>query len=70
MDFDSEIIVRWYWSGAALSQISTRVIYPENGRSSFRLWEDNVLITKMHTRLFFGMLLRFPKLIKRHFSNG
>lgn len=70
MDFDSEIIVRWFWSGAALRQLPTSVIYPEEGRSSFRLWQDNVLITRMHTRLFFGMLRRLPYLIKQRVLNG
>jgi glycosyltransferase involved in cell wall biosynthesis len=65
MDFDIEFIVRWLWAGYPLEQLQTRVIYPESGVSHFRLWRDNVLISWMHTRLFFGMLLRLPCLMGR-----
>ncbi len=63
MDFDCEFIVRWVWRGYALQQLQTRVIYPENGSSGFRIIRDNMLITWMHTRLFFGMLRRLPRLL-------
>ena len=65
MDYDGEFIVRWYWTGQPLVQIPTRVIYPTNGVSHFRIFKDNCLISWMHARLFFGMLLRIPKLLKR-----
>ncbi|WP_019028212.1 glycosyltransferase family 2 protein [Colwellia piezophila] len=68
MDFDTEIMVRLYWQGLDVKFLPTRVIYPEFGVSHFRAIEDNVRISWMHTRLFFGMLLRSPKLILRHFS--
>lgn len=58
MDFDPEILVRLYWDGVAILPLPTRVIYPEGGRSHFRLWLDNWLITRMHIRLVFGMLWR------------
>ncbi len=64
MEYDIEFIVRWYWTGQPLVQIPTRVIYPEHGLSHFRLVYDNCLIFYMHARLFFGMLLRLPKLLK------
>ena len=63
MDFDSEFIVRWVWRGHALQQLQTRVIYPEGNSSGFRIVRDNMLITWMHTRLFFGMLRRLPALL-------
>lgn len=63
MDYDPEFAVRWYWSGAAIVQQATRVIYPENGVSHFKLFTDNKLITLMHTRLFLGMLIRIPRLL-------
>ena len=66
MDFDVEFIVRWYWAGLPLEQLQTRVIYPENGVSHFRLWRDNALISRMHARLFFAMLPRIPTLLARH----
>lgn len=65
MDFDTEIAVRLYWSGMGVTNVPTRVRYPEDGVSHFRVWQDNVLISAMHTRLFFGMLLRAPKLLWR-----
>lgn len=65
MDYDGEFIVRWYWSGQPLVQIPTRVIYPKHGVSHFLLFKDNRLISWMHARLFFGMLIRLPKLLKR-----
>lgn len=67
MDFDIEIIVRLFWMGVPVENIATRVIYPEDGLSHFDLWRDNVRISKMHTRLFFGMLPRLPLLLWRKF---
>ncbi|MEZ8020466.1 glycosyltransferase [Vibrio splendidus] len=68
MDFDIEILVRLYWEGCDIDFVETRVIYPENGISHFDALWDNVKISWMHTRLFFGMLPRAPKLIARHFK--
>ena len=65
MDFDCDFIVRWFWRGYAVAQMESKVIYPVGGVSSFRLVRDNILITKMHTRLFFGMLWRLPGLLLR-----
>lgn len=68
MDFDTEIAVRLVWSGMGVANLPTRVRYPEDGVSHFRVWHDNLLISAMHTRLFFGMLLRAPLLLWRKFS--
>jgi glycosyltransferase involved in cell wall biosynthesis len=65
MDFDVEVLVRLHWRGVPVSWVPTRVIYPAGGVSQFRLFRDNVLITCMHTRLFFGMLWRAPRLLSR-----
>ncbi|MGI2259708.1 glycosyltransferase family 2 protein [Shewanella sp. GXUN23E] len=65
MDFDIEILVRSYWAGADIRFIPTRVIYPEGGISHFDALRDNVKISAMHTRLFFGMLPRIPTLLAR-----
>lgn len=67
MDFDIEIMVRLYWRNIECRFLPTAVDYPEHGVSHFRALEDNVLISWMHTRLFFGMLLRSPVLILRKF---
>ncbi|MFP1726846.1 glycosyltransferase family 2 protein [Lonsdalea quercina] len=65
MDFDTEIMVRLYWQGTASRFIETRVTYPDNGISHFDALRDNLRISWMHTRLFFGMLPRIPSLLFR-----
>lgn len=65
MDFDTDIMVRMYWDGTPVRLLPTRVIYPPGGRSNFRVWRDNWLISRMHARLFFGMLPRIPRLLAR-----
>ncbi|MBN1378375.1 MAG: glycosyltransferase family 2 protein [Gammaproteobacteria bacterium] len=67
MDFDTEILVRLYWSGLNISQLSTKVIYSRDIPSHFNMFADNIRMTLMHICLFFGMIVRIPKLIKRHF---
>ena len=63
MDFDPEFIVRWYWAGHEIVQLRTPVTYPADGVSHFLPWRDNKLISLMHAKLFFGMLLRLPRLL-------
>ncbi len=70
MDFDSEIMVRWSWRNHQVINQGTKVSYPIDGISHFLVWKDNALITKMHTRLFFGMLWRLPKLLTRNLSHA
>lgn len=65
MDFDTEVAVRLSWRGMPVISVPTRVIYPENGISNFRLWRDNLAISWMHIRLCAGMLARFPLLLYR-----
>lgn len=65
MDFDVEIAVRLIWRGVAVINQPTRVTYPSDGISHFRALHDNLLISWMHTRLFFGMLARAPLLLWR-----
>jgi glycosyltransferase involved in cell wall biosynthesis len=66
MNFDTDILVRLYWDGVPVVNLPTQVAYPADGVSHFRVWRDNVLITRMHTTLFFGMLLRLPRLLCRN----
>jgi glycosyltransferase involved in cell wall biosynthesis len=66
MDFDIDIVVRLYWQGVKAINLPVVVRYPDDGVSHFRLWHDNLMISKTHARLFFGMLIRSPKLILRH----
>jgi len=65
MEFDIEIAVRLHWRGVPFIAIPTRVTYPDDGTSHFRVLQDNWRITRMHTMLFFGMLLRLPVLLLR-----
>lgn len=65
MDFDTEIMVRLYWAGTPSRFIATRVTYPQDGVSHFDALHDNLRISWMHTRLFFGMLPRIPSLLRR-----
>lgn len=65
MDFDPEILVRMHWAGIPIIQRPTRVDYPRDGVSHFRGFHDNLLISWAHTRLFFGMLMRLPRLLQR-----
>lgn len=65
MDFDTEIMVRLYWRGHDAIFLPTRVRYPQDGISHFRILADNWRITRMHTRLVFGMLRRLPWLLTR-----
>lgn len=65
MDFDIDVLVRLYWDGVAIVNQPTRVRYPLDGVSHFDLWRDNLRISAIHTRLFFGMLPRLPLLLWR-----
>jgi glycosyltransferase involved in cell wall biosynthesis len=69
MDFDTDIIVRLFWRNIAIKQVQTRVIYRQGIPSHFDMLNDNLRITRMHTRLVLGMLIRLPTLITRKLSN-
>lgn len=68
MDFDTEIMVRMYWQGTDVLSLPTRVTYPADGVSHFDVWRDNLRISRMHARLFAGMLLRLPQLLWRRLA--
>ncbi len=65
MDFDIEILVRLLWDGIDIKSVPIKVTYHDDGISHFDAVQDNILISKMHARLFFGMLIRSPKLLLR-----
>lgn len=69
MAFDIDILVRHYWAKTPLLFIPSPVIYPMDGISHFKLLKDNVLISLLHCRLFFGMLIRIPQLLARALSH-
>ncbi|MEN5157842.1 glycosyltransferase family 2 protein [Achromobacter spanius] len=70
MDFDIAVLVRLHWRGVRMAWLPTRVVYPEGGISHFKGLQDNVLISRMHARLFFGMLARSPALLWRRLSRS
>ncbi len=64
MEFDVEILVRACWAGIELEFIPTRVDYPKEGLSHFRLIADNLRFARMHSVLTFealGRSLRPPR---------
>jgi len=64
MSFDIQIIVQLYWSGLSVISLPCQVSYPTGGISHFKMWEDNLKISWAHTRLFFGMLARIPRILQ------
>jgi len=70
MDFDTEILVRSIWQKIPIVKASTRVIYPVSGVSHFDYLRDNILITKMHTRLVITLLCQFPVRMYRSLRDG
>ncbi|MDO4641521.1 MAG: glycosyltransferase family 2 protein [Neisseria sp.] len=58
MDFDTEILIRLYWRGVKLQWVKTPIKYESGGVSHFRAFDDNLLISKMHARLFCEMVYR------------
>ncbi|MDF2465664.1 MAG: glycosyl transferase, family 2 [Ramlibacter sp.] len=67
-DFDPEAVVRMCWRGIKPVNLPATVKYfrpEEGGVSHFNYLRDNLLLTWMHSRLFFGFLLRLPLLLAR-----
>lgn len=65
MDFDTDIFVKLYWQGVSMRWLPTRVRYPTDGVSHFRMVLDNLRMTALHLRLIGGMVLRLPWLLGR-----
>jgi glycosyltransferase involved in cell wall biosynthesis len=67
-DFDAEAAVRLSWRGVPALNLPAPCRYfsaGEGGVSHFNYWRDNLLLTWMYTRLFFGFLMRLPVLLAR-----
>lgn len=70
-DFDPEAVVRLCWQGVKPINLAAKVSYfreDEGGVSHFNYLRDNILLTWMHTRLFFGFLVRLPMLLVKRWS--
>lgn len=71
MDFDIEILVKLHWMGIPMIFKEIKVYYPEDGSSHFRMLQDNLSISWIHTRLTIGAIIRSPYLLwKKFFSNA
>jgi len=70
MDFDTEILVKAVWSKTPLKFIDTPVRYLEQGASHFNYLHDNLMLIRLHSRLMFGMLTRFPMLLYRRLTEA
>jgi glycosyltransferase involved in cell wall biosynthesis len=68
MDFDTEILVRLVWRETPTKWLATRVSYPLDGVSHYRLVLDNARMTSLHVRLVLGMAVRLPVLLWRRFT--
>lgn len=68
MDFDTDIMVRLYWAGTESLFLPTKVRYPEDGVSHYRMLRDNLRMFWLHLRLDAGMLLRAPALVRRNLA--
>jgi glycosyltransferase involved in cell wall biosynthesis len=62
MGFDIDILVRLYWQKTPLKFFPVTVTYPKDGISHFHLVRDNIRISFVFAKLFFGMLPRLPML--------
>ena len=72
-DFDVEAVVRLSWAGVPIRNLPAKVRYftaAEGGVSHFNYWRDNVLLSSMHCRLFFGFVIRLPFLLVRRLAGG
>lgn len=72
-DFDPEAAVRLCWRGLrpVTKPAAIRYLRPdEGGVSHFNYWRDNVLLARMHTRLFLSFLPRLPRLLQRRLTSS
>jgi glycosyltransferase involved in cell wall biosynthesis len=65
MDFDVELLVKLSWRGHRMLWLDTKVRYPADGLSHFRMLLDNLLLARMHVRLVGGMIWRAPRIVAR-----
>lgn len=65
MDFDPELVVRLVRAGIPVVNLPTRVTYPEDGLSHFRMLEDNLRIAWAYTRLATDLLRRPTRSLNR-----
>lgn len=60
MEMDTELLVRACWSGIDVRFLETRVVYPEEGASHFRMGWDNLRMIGMHVTLLLSAVIKVP----------
>jgi predicted LPLAT superfamily acyltransferase len=68
--FDIEIAVRLYWRNVEVIGVPTAVIDDAESTANSGTIADTARLTKLHTRLVLGMLLRLPMLVTRRVGAG
>ena len=60
--FEIEVLVKAAWAGVDLKEINIAAYYPPGKKriSHFRLFKDNVKLSRLNTRLFFRSLIPLP----------
>ncbi len=60
--FEIEVLVKGAWAGVALKEINIAAYYPEGKKriSHFRLFKDNVKLSRLNAKLFFRSLIPLP----------
>lgn len=61
MGFDTESIVKFVWNGIEVINVPTKVTYPKEGLSHFRIICDNLSLILLHTYLCCLLLVNFAK---------
>ncbi len=53
-DFEIEILVKSIWQGVPVTSVPIEVLYPPRSErvSHFKAFEDNIRLTRLHTKLF------------------
>ena len=59
-DFEIEILVRHVWNGGCIEEVGIEVYYPkpEDRISHFDALQDNIRLSKLHSKLFLKNILR------------
>lgn len=65
MGYDIDILVHLLWLNVPVISEVVKVTYPEDGVSNFRMVRDNLRISFTYARLFIGMIIRIPLILKR-----
>jgi glycosyltransferase involved in cell wall biosynthesis len=70
MEFDPNLVIHLYWRRTPIRNLRTKVIYDPAGLSHFDMIRDNVRLSGVYAQALFGMLLRSPNLLARHFNRN